>query len=227
MHVTSRDFECLFCRVLLERLIVNRPHPWGLLITFIELIKNPQFKFWNHEFVHCAPEIEKWVIFWDETSFIWLAANAHQWSNCLIPFWAKEHVAQFGGCSFAHVFSKGEKRSVKVDSRFVDWWCWNWKAWHVWYPLVVLQAVRVGGTVLHATATESGAEGTRRSSGGALNLISATTATGYSRRRYCFDWLLFPKTTWLLRQTKEKPDFLNRYSMLFPCCDWNDVKPTG
>ncbi|CAG2109482.1 unnamed protein product, partial [Medioppia subpectinata] len=46
-------------RVLLERLIVNRPHPWGLLVTFIELIKNPSFKFWNHEFVRCAPEIEK------------------------------------------------------------------------------------------------------------------------------------------------------------------------
>jgi len=46
-------------RVLLERLIVNRPHPWGLLITFIELIKNPTFKFWTHEFVHCAPEIQK------------------------------------------------------------------------------------------------------------------------------------------------------------------------
>ncbi|XP_043234309.1 CCR4-NOT transcription complex subunit 1-like isoform X1 [Amphibalanus amphitrite] len=46
-------------RVLLERLIVNRPHPWGLLITFIELIKNPTFDFWSHEFVHCAPEIEK------------------------------------------------------------------------------------------------------------------------------------------------------------------------
>ena len=29
-------------RVLLERLIVHRPHPWGLLITFIELIKNPR-----------------------------------------------------------------------------------------------------------------------------------------------------------------------------------------
>lgn len=48
-------------RVLLERLIVNRPHPWGLLITFIELIKNPAFKFWSHDFVHCAPEIEKYV----------------------------------------------------------------------------------------------------------------------------------------------------------------------
>ena len=43
----------------MERLIVNRPHPWGLLITFIELIKNPTFKFWTHEFVHCAPEIQK------------------------------------------------------------------------------------------------------------------------------------------------------------------------
>lgn len=49
-------------RVLLERLIVNRPHPWGLLITFIELIKNPSYNFWKHEFVHCAPEIEKWVL---------------------------------------------------------------------------------------------------------------------------------------------------------------------
>ncbi|KAL8129102.1 hypothetical protein V2J09_018257 [Rumex salicifolius] len=46
-------------RVLLERLIVNRPHPWGLLITFIELIKNPRYKFWSRSFTHCAPEIEK------------------------------------------------------------------------------------------------------------------------------------------------------------------------
>ena len=30
-------------RVLLERLIVNRPHPWGLLVTFIELVKNPMY----------------------------------------------------------------------------------------------------------------------------------------------------------------------------------------
>jgi len=52
-------YNFINCRVLLERLIVNRPHPWGLLITFIELIKNPAYKFWNHEFVHCAPEIEK------------------------------------------------------------------------------------------------------------------------------------------------------------------------
>jgi CCR4-NOT transcription complex subunit 1 len=46
-------------RVLLERLIVHRPHPWGLLITFIELIKNPSYNFWSHGFTHCATEIER------------------------------------------------------------------------------------------------------------------------------------------------------------------------
>lgn len=46
-------------RVLLERLIVNRPHPWGLLITFIELIKNQRYGFWSYPFTRCATEIEK------------------------------------------------------------------------------------------------------------------------------------------------------------------------
>ncbi|KAL6321920.1 hypothetical protein AAG906_035820 [Vitis piasezkii] len=46
-------------RVLLERLIVNRSHPWGLLITFIELIKNSRYNFWSRTFTRCAPEIEK------------------------------------------------------------------------------------------------------------------------------------------------------------------------
>ena len=42
-----------------ERLIVHRPHPWGLLITFIELIKNPRYNFWSKPFTRCAPEIER------------------------------------------------------------------------------------------------------------------------------------------------------------------------
>lgn len=46
-------------RVLLERLIAHRPHPWGLLITFIELIKNPRFNFWSCPFVHAVPEVQK------------------------------------------------------------------------------------------------------------------------------------------------------------------------
>jgi CCR4-NOT transcription complex subunit 1 len=46
-------------RVLLERLVVNRPHPWGLLVTFLELIKNPVHGFWARPFIKIAPEIER------------------------------------------------------------------------------------------------------------------------------------------------------------------------
>ena len=38
-EATSEYIQEQVTRVLLERLIVHRPHPWGLLITFIELIK--------------------------------------------------------------------------------------------------------------------------------------------------------------------------------------------
>jgi CCR4-NOT transcription complex subunit 1 len=46
-------------RVLLERLIVHSPHPWGLLITFIELIKHEQYDFWAFPFIHCSPDIKR------------------------------------------------------------------------------------------------------------------------------------------------------------------------
>ncbi|KAL0204980.1 hypothetical protein P9112_000287 [Eukaryota sp. TZLM1-RC] len=45
-------------RVLLERLIVNRPHPWGLLITFIELVKNKRYHFWDQEFINLTQELK-------------------------------------------------------------------------------------------------------------------------------------------------------------------------
>ncbi|KAI9223809.1 CCR4-Not complex component, Not1-domain-containing protein [Blastocladiella britannica] len=46
-------------RVLLERLVASRPHPWGLLVTFIELIKNDKYAFWGFGFTRCAPEMER------------------------------------------------------------------------------------------------------------------------------------------------------------------------
>ncbi|KAI4996557.1 hypothetical protein ZWY2020_051477 [Hordeum vulgare] len=58
-EATQEHIQEQVTRVLLERLIVNRPHPWGLLITFIELIKNPRYNFWNRSFTHCAPEIKQ------------------------------------------------------------------------------------------------------------------------------------------------------------------------
>lgn len=46
-------------RVLLERLITQRPHPFGLLTCFIELIKNTKYDFWSHSFTRCSSEIER------------------------------------------------------------------------------------------------------------------------------------------------------------------------
>jgi len=41
-------------------MIVQKPHPWGLLITFIELVKNPRYHFWQTDFSkYKAPEIER------------------------------------------------------------------------------------------------------------------------------------------------------------------------
>eukprot|EP00177_Eucheuma_denticulatum_P000998 GFKZ01001812.1.p1 GENE.GFKZ01001812.1~~GFKZ01001812.1.p1 ORF type:complete len:2430 (-),score=256.79 GFKZ01001812.1:1035-8324(-) len=56
---TEESVKEQITRVLLERLIANRPHPWGLLVTFVELVKNTTYNFWQHEFVRCAPEIEE------------------------------------------------------------------------------------------------------------------------------------------------------------------------
>lgn len=46
-------------RVMLERVIVHRPHPWGLLVTFIALIRSPAYAFWGHAFTRLSPEVEK------------------------------------------------------------------------------------------------------------------------------------------------------------------------
>lgn len=44
-------------RVLLERVLVAKPHPWGLLLTFVELLDNEQYGFWNQGFIRAEEEI--------------------------------------------------------------------------------------------------------------------------------------------------------------------------
>ncbi|KAF3916769.1 hypothetical protein ABW20_dc0107951 [Dactylellina cionopaga] len=60
-HVKGTPYELdirqQITRVLLERLIVHRPHPWGLIITLLELLKNPSYEFWNLSFIKAAPEV--------------------------------------------------------------------------------------------------------------------------------------------------------------------------
>ncbi|CAD5215160.1 unnamed protein product [Bursaphelenchus okinawaensis] len=58
LHAHNTEVQEQITRTLFERLVAQKPHPWGLLVTFVELIRNPQYNFWKHNFVHCATEIE-------------------------------------------------------------------------------------------------------------------------------------------------------------------------
>ncbi|KAI9697566.1 MAG: hypothetical protein M1836_004516 [Candelina mexicana] len=55
------DVRQQITRVLLERLIVHRPHPWGLIITLLELLKNPSYMFWELPFIKAAPEVCRFI----------------------------------------------------------------------------------------------------------------------------------------------------------------------
>ncbi|KAI8998906.1 Not1-domain-containing protein [Trametes punicea] len=56
-EIASGHFREVMTRVLLERFLVHRPHPWGALVTFIELLGNEKYSFGEQEFVHVAPEV--------------------------------------------------------------------------------------------------------------------------------------------------------------------------
>jgi CCR4-NOT transcription complex subunit 1 len=48
----------LITRVLLERRMVSKPHPWGLTIVFTELLKNGDYGFFDLQFVkNASPEL--------------------------------------------------------------------------------------------------------------------------------------------------------------------------
>lgn len=51
------DIRQQIIRVLLERLIVHRPHPWGLIITLQELLQNKNYTFFRLPFIQAAPEV--------------------------------------------------------------------------------------------------------------------------------------------------------------------------
>ena len=49
------DVRQQITRVLLERLHVIKPHPWGLVITTLELIKNSDYNFFQLPFIKASP----------------------------------------------------------------------------------------------------------------------------------------------------------------------------
>ncbi|KAG8914689.1 hypothetical protein FRC00_011472 [Tulasnella sp. 408] len=56
-EINAGKYQEITTKVLFERFLVHRPHPWGLIVTFIELLRNPRYDFWNKEFLGVSPEI--------------------------------------------------------------------------------------------------------------------------------------------------------------------------
>ncbi|PCH38713.1 Not1-domain-containing protein [Wolfiporia cocos MD-104 SS10] len=57
LEIKSEQFREVMTKVLLERFLVHRPHPWGALVTFIELLRNPKYDFWSQECIRSVPEV--------------------------------------------------------------------------------------------------------------------------------------------------------------------------
>jgi CCR4-NOT transcription complex subunit 1 len=53
----SASVKELVGKTILARLGAERPHPWGLLATMSELVKNPRFGFWKQSFVKDDVEV--------------------------------------------------------------------------------------------------------------------------------------------------------------------------
>lgn len=57
MDELSTSIQSAILRVLVEREIGPRPHPWGLLVTLLELIKNRDYQLMDLPFVKATPEV--------------------------------------------------------------------------------------------------------------------------------------------------------------------------
>ncbi|KEQ88882.1 Not1-domain-containing protein [Aureobasidium pullulans EXF-150] len=60
--VSSEDLQQQVARVLVERVMSARPHPWGLLVTVLELVKNNSYNIWELGWMKAAPEVERMML---------------------------------------------------------------------------------------------------------------------------------------------------------------------
>ncbi|KAK1089903.1 CCR4-NOT core subunit cdc39, partial [Friedmanniomyces endolithicus] len=57
--IASEEVQEQILLVVEERLMAPRPHPWGLIVMMIELIKNPAVNVWERESTKAAPQIQQ------------------------------------------------------------------------------------------------------------------------------------------------------------------------
>ena len=53
------EIQEIMLRCILERIIVNKPHPWGITVMFCQLIRQQGKKLLELPFIQAIPEVEK------------------------------------------------------------------------------------------------------------------------------------------------------------------------
>jgi len=56
-EIKDDSFKEVTIKVLLERVLCHRPHPWGIVMTIIELLRDPKCEVMNNKFMRTFPEI--------------------------------------------------------------------------------------------------------------------------------------------------------------------------
>ncbi|EJT98519.1 Not1-domain-containing protein [Dacryopinax primogenitus] len=57
-EVESDTFQEITTRVLLEKFLVHKPHPWGAIATLVELMRSPRYDFWRRDFLRSKEALE-------------------------------------------------------------------------------------------------------------------------------------------------------------------------
>ena len=58
----TEDLQQTIMRVLAERLGVPRPHPWGLIVMVLELLKDPTLNIFELPWMKTAPQVESMLV---------------------------------------------------------------------------------------------------------------------------------------------------------------------
>ncbi|KAF7188666.1 General negative regulator of transcription subunit 1 [Pseudocercospora fuligena] len=59
---SGQEVQEQILRILCERVLVPRPHPWGIIVMLLEMLKNPNYGLWDLPWIKASPSIESLLL---------------------------------------------------------------------------------------------------------------------------------------------------------------------
>lgn len=60
--ISTDEVQEQIIRVLVERLMVPRPHPWGVIVMVLEMVKNDSLRLWDKPFMKVVPQVHSMLM---------------------------------------------------------------------------------------------------------------------------------------------------------------------